>query len=191
MKKIVILSIISLLFISCSRSKEPNPGYIQTSSPIFIKYIPLNKKIFVNFTNTSNTDSNLTKIVRFNLAKQGYRVVGQQEMANIIIKGNLNFFRKIPISNFDNSGVSFGFGFGSWSNRLGFGFDTYPYDIYTDFVYAAQLSLMIEIKNGVNPEYYETNINYQSPKGWDSQKEVKGLFYQKVIRQLNTYLNVN
>lgn len=189
MKKILLFISMAFILVGCA-SKEQNLGYIQTSSPLFIQNMPTQKRLFVDFTNTSNVDTNLTQAVKLSLAKSGYEVVPMKEMANVIIRGNLNFFKRTTISNFENGGVSFGFGFGSWSDRFGFGVNSYPYNIYSNLVYNAQVSLLIEIKNNKTPKSYETNLNYQSPKGWDDINEVKAMFNKKIIEQIKSYLGV-
>jgi len=202
MKKVLIALFCALLFVGCASKSGTESGVIKTSNPIFLKSKPAKTTAFVNFTNTSEfLDSNLTEAVKLNLRAQGYHIVPEESLANLIIKGNLNYFRRTIYDDryyYGRPRFSFGFGFGrGWGGRhhggwgFGMGHDIYDYDDdrTSSYIYDGQLSLLIRIKNGKKFDDYSTNLNYQSGRNVKSKSTISREFNDKVIQQINLILN--
>ncbi|ANE35450.1 hypothetical protein CIG11343_0367 [Campylobacter iguaniorum] len=185
MKKVLFLVIMLILFSGCASSAQN--VYISTSSPIFITQKLPGKNVFVNF---NENEGNLTQIVKFELSKHGYQI-SSQELANIIIKGRTNYFRK---SSSTKPRMDMGFGFGrSFRGRsAGFGYrDPFDNDFYNkEYYYDAQIALLIQIKDAQN---YTTNLNLQSEKSQIDFSEEKTLLNfneaiaKKIVEILKEY----
>ena len=82
MKKYIILFFSIILFLGCAGKTYTDRSVVKSSKPIFIKNAPNNNLAYVNFTNTSSVDSNLTQAVSLNLAKNGYEIVSDKSEAS-------------------------------------------------------------------------------------------------------------
>lgn len=130
----------------------------------------INSKIYAKFTNTSSVDSNLTAVFVDNLKRDGYRVVSSQSMADISIKGNLEYFRRTIIKDRDPF--------------LEYCMDTIWNDCYdkrtNSYVYDAQITLLI------NNE--ATTLNFISHKNINSLSTMMEIFnaeiYDSIISML-------
>ncbi len=154
----LFFALLIILFLdACAGKNSQNLGVVELSQPVFISEFPTDKTAFVNFTNTSNFDSNLTKALSFNLQKAGYKL-SDENAANFVIKGNLNYFRRKIVKDQNPFYGSVGFGFGGYRYSgigVGMGFPVYfnddNYDYRTNsYIYDAQVSLLIRIKNNGN-----------------------------------------
>ena len=187
MKRYLILFFTSFfalfLFTGCA-SKSLNDGILRESEPIFIDTKAENNQIYLSFRNSSGVDSNLTKALGENLSKNGYEIVANENLASTIIKGNLNYFRKVAVRN--NSYPNLGIGLGrGWSN-VGVGIGVGGL-LGASYIYDAQLSLFIEIKNAVKS--YSTLLNYQSSDNARSLNSAIDEFNYKISNQILRYLN--
>lgn len=196
--KILFLAIFAVVFFAgcASSGVARNSGIIKSSDPIFITNLPDKKLVNVAFTNTSNYDSNLTAEIENYLTKDGYSVVSKDK-ANVLIEGNLNYFRRIAYKdNRFRPTFGFGFGFGRFSRHAGFGIG-FPFgwgwddDYYgvTSYIYDGQLSLLIRVKNGKEFKDYATNLNYQSEPDAGSIARVTDSFNYKVYQQISQFLS--
>ena len=196
--KILFLAIFAVVFFAgcASSGVSRNSGIIKSSDPIFITNLPEQKLVNVAFTNTSNFDSNLTTAIEEYLVQDGYSVVSKDK-ANVLIEGNLNYFRRIAYKdNRFRPTFGFGFGFGRFSRHAGFGIG-FPFgwgwddDYYgvTSYIYDGQLSLLIRIKNGKEFKDYATNLNYQSEPDAGSIARVTDSFNYKVYQQISQFLS--
>lgn len=194
-KNLIFLIFISIFITGCATKTNLNQGIIKSSDPIFIT-TPLNKKsTYVKFTNSSTLDSNLTQAIEFELAKNGFKIVSNEAKANIIIKGNLNYFRRLQIK---DPNVFLNFGFGSGFRRAGWGmgfgmpfgdFDDDYYDYRTNsYIYDGQLSLLVRVRDGIKFNDYATNLNYQSDKNINSASTMNDIFNYKISKQILVYL---
>lgn len=186
MKKYIILLFMSLLFVGCS-SKSANEGILSQSEPVFIETKATNKRTYINFTNTSSIDSNLTQVLISNLSKNGYEIVSDEKLASIIIKGNLNYFRKNSIQK--NSSPSFGFGIGRGWSGVGVGVGARSDNLFSGYIYDAQLSLLMKIKNNKEVKNYTTLLDYQSGDDAHSLNNAIDEFNQKISVQILRYLS--
>ena len=143
MKKYIILFLMSFLFISCAANKAQNAGILSQSEPVFIDEKPKSQKVYIKFTNTSQTSSNLDKKLALSLSQNGYSMIDNENLADTIIKINLNYFKKINVS----SGLSprVGVGLGSGFSNFGIGFGTSA-DIFDNTAYEAQVSFFCKSK---------------------------------------------
>ena len=196
--KILFLAIFAVVFFAgcASSGVARNSGIIKSSDPIFITNLPDKKLVNVAFTNTSNYDSNLTAEIENYLTKDGYSVVSKDK-ANVLIEGNLNYFRRIAYKdNRFRPTFGFGFGFGRFSRHAGFGIG-FPFgwgwddDYYgvTSYIYDGQLSLLIRVKNGKEFKDYATNLNYQSEPDAGGIARVTDSFNYKVYQQISQFLS--
>lgn len=184
-----------ILFLdACAGKNSQNLGVVELSQPVFISEFPTDKTAFVNFTNTSNFDSNLTKALSFNLQKAGYKL-SDENAANFVIKGNLNYFRRKIVKDPNPFYGSVGFGFGGYRYSgigVGMGFPVYfnddDYDYRTNsYIYDAQVSLLIRIKNNENTKDYTTNLNYQTGRNLNGTSSITDEFnaqISKIILQI-------
>lgn len=187
----VIFTILVAVFVAgCSSSTHRlNSGIISTSDPIFIDEIPKDRRVFASFDNTSGVDSNLTEAVNFYLQKDGYTLTNEKN-ANIIIKGNLNYFRRAVIREIDP--FSGGFGFFGTGRRggMGIGVGLPLFEGYDDrnYIYDAQVSLLIRVKDDKNSKDYKSNLNYQSDKNINSTSTMMDIFNYKIYKQIKYYI---
>lgn len=197
---LLLLAFLAVFFISgcASSSASRNSGIIKSSDPIFITNLPTEKRVNVAFTNTSNYDSNLTAALNQYLQEDGYSVVSKDK-ANILIEGNLNYFRRIAYRD-DRFRPTFGFGFGMsrFSRHFGLGMGMgFPFgwgwddDYYgvTSYIYDGQLSLLVRVKNGKEFKDYATNLNYQSEPDAGSLTRVTDSFNYKIYQQIKQILS--
>ena len=197
---VLFLAFFTALFIGgcASSGVARNSGIIKSSDPIFITNLPEQKLVNVAFTNTSNFDSNLTTEIENYLTQDGYSVVSKDK-ANILIEGNLNYFRRIAYKdNRFRPTFGFGFGMGRFSRHFGLGMGMgFPFgwdlddDYYgvTSYIYDGQLSLLIRVKNGKEFKDYATNLNYQSEPDAGSVARVTDSFNYKVYQQIKQILS--
>ena len=197
--RVLFLAALTAFFLAgcASSGVSRNSGIIKSSDPIFITNLPDKKLVNVAFSNTSNYDSNLTAAVEKYLIQDGYSVVSKDK-ANVLIEGNLNYFRKISYRD-DRFRPTFGFGFGlgRFSRHAGFGIGMgfplgFPDDDYygvTSYIYDGQLSLLIRVKNGKEFKDYATNLNYQSEPDAGSLARVTDSFNYKVYQQISQFLS--
>lgn len=183
MKKYIILFFSIILFFGCAGKTYTDRSVVKSSKPIFIKNAPNNNSAYVNFTNTSSVDSNLTQAVSLNLAKNGYEIVSDKSEASTKIRGNLNFFRRNYIKDIDPfvvSGINFRY-FGY--DRLD-ALDDYYSSVTNSYVYDAEISLQINIDG----EIYETNLYFQSDKNINSTSTMMEILNTKISNQILNYL---
>lgn len=197
--RVLFLAVLMTFFLTgcASSGVARNSGIIKSSDPIFITNLPDKKLVNVAFTNTSNFDSNLTTAIEEYLTQDGYSVVSKDK-ANILIEGNLNYFRRIAYRD-DRFRPTFGFGFGMgrFSRHFGLGMGMgfplgFPDDDYygvTSYIYDGQLSLLIRVKNGKEFKDYATNLNYQSEPDAGGIARVTDSFNYKVYQQISQFLS--
>ena len=197
--RVLFLAALTTFFLAgcASSGVSRNSGIIKSSDPIFITNLPDKKLVNVAFTNTSNFDSNLTTAIEEYLTQDGYSVVSKDK-ANVLIEGNLNYFRRIAYKdNRFRPTFGFGFGLGRISRHAGFGIGMgfplgFPDDDYygvTSYIYDGQLSLLIRVKNAKEIKDYATNLNYQSEPDAGSIAQVTDSFNYKVYQQISQFLS--
>lgn len=199
MKNLIFLIFVSLIFIGCAGKNSQSVGIIKTSAPIFISEFPVEKTAFVNFTNTSEMDANLTEAVEFDLQKNGYEIVSEN-LANFVIKGNINYFRRVIVKDENPffGSIGFGFGFGGFRHagigigtRFPFGYlndDDYDYRT-NSYIYDGQVSLLIRVKSGKTYKDYATNLNYQTGRNLNGPTSIKQKFNEKISQTILQILN--
>lgn len=203
MRKFLILIFSSFLFFGCASTSTQAPnGYMRTSAPIFLKSKPSKKIAYVHFTNTSDfLDSDLNAVLSNDLRLRDYEITDDEKRAHLVLKGNINYFKRTIIPDVDpfahRPRFSFGFGFGTGfhhHHHSGFGFgvhdDFWDDDYYptNSYIYEGQLSLLVRVKNGKNFDDYSTNLDYRSGKNINSKSTINNEFNRKVIQQINLIL---
>lgn len=127
-------------------------------------------KIYAKFRNTSSVDSNLTAVFVDNLRRDGYSVVSSESMADISIKGNLEYFRRTIIKDRDPF--------------LEYCIDTIWNDCYdkrtNSYVYDAQITLLI------NNE--ATTLNFISHKNINSLSTMMEIFNDEIYNSIISML---
>ena len=186
MKKYIILFLMSFLFIGCAANKAQNSGILSQSEPVFIDEKPKSQKVYIKFTNTSQTSSNLDKKLALSLLQNGYSVIDNKNLADTIIKINLNYFKKINLSNGSSPRIGVGLGSGFSNFCIGFGTSA---DIFDNTAYEAQISFFAKVKSLKDIKTYQTLFNYQSKEGSSFESALNEL-EEKVLNQILRYLNL-
>ena len=186
MKKYIILFLMSFLFIGCAANKAQNAGILSQSELVFIDEKPKSQKVYIKFTNTSQTSSNLDKKLALSLSQNGYSIIDDENLADTIIKINLNYFKKINLSN--GSSPRIGVGLGSGFSNFGIGFGTSA-NIFDNTAYEAQISFFAKVKSLKDIKTYQTLFNYQSKEGSSFESALNEL-EEKVSNQILRYLNL-
>lgn len=186
MKKYTILFLMLFLFIGCAANKAQNAGILSQSEPVFIDEKPKSQKIYIKFTNTSQASSNLDKKLASSLSQNGYSVIDNENLADTIIKINLNYFKKINVSS--GSSPRVGVGLGSGFSNFGIGFGTSA-NIFDNTAYEAQVSFFAKVKSLKDIKTYQTLFNYQSKKGSSFENALNEL-KEKISYQILRYLSL-
>lgn len=194
MKNLIFTIFLAFVFCGCASKTSLDEGIIKSSNPIFLQTPIIAKNVYVKFGNTSNLDSNLTQAVKMDLAKNGFSIIDNENFADLIIKGNLNYFRRNEKHSDDGVRFGFGFGFGShhdssWGvgSSVGIGDDDFD---DTSYIYDAQVSLLLRVKENKKFKDYSTNLEYQSNKNLNSKTEMNDILNYKVCKQIRNYLGI-
>lgn len=167
------LLICVLLFLGCANSNMPS--YVSTSQAIFITKKPQNHNVFVGL-------DEIKMYIKPKLNANKYIFTKQELNASVIIKGNINYFRKNDNENL--SSIQLGFGNHGY-RHVGF---EYVHNDALKYTYDGQASVLIRIKNNNKFEDYMTNINFQTDKTYTSQKLALVEFYEKISEKIMQYL---
>lgn len=176
MKNLILILTILLSLTGCSRSLNLNQGIVKSSQPIFIETKPTDKKTYVKFTNTSSVDSNLTASIKQYLAKSGYEIVGDEKLANIVIKGNLDYFRRREFYSYEPYYYWPSF----WGRRY------YYDDFYRDreYFYDAGVSLLLRVED----EEEKTNLTFQHSRTLYSFGAITEILNYQIYKRILGYL---
>lgn len=185
----LFLGIILMIFSFGCATSSPN-AFIKTSAPIFILNKPNSKNVFVDFKDYDNSQTKATILKE--LETNGYKVVHEQSLAAIIVKGEVNYIKENTEYN-TNGYIGFGFGFGSHGRRvrdfeLGLN-HTFFNDDFVVNKYDGQASLLLRIKDGKEFQNYSTNLNFETTKDVHSYIYAKKLFSQKIAQKVVEFLN--
>ncbi len=185
--KLFFVLLAGFFAIGCAPS-SPNT-YMNTSAPIFILNAPNDKSFFIDFKNFGNNDTNNS--IAQSLLKNGYTLVNSQEVASIIIKGGVNYFRENRYEN-SHGFVVVGFDFDSHGRRsreVGVGLNHTFFNTHNNsFRYDGQASLLLRIKSGKKIENYSTNLNFQTDDRIYSKNYAESLFNQKISEKILEFL---
>ncbi|NLY03946.1 MAG: hypothetical protein GXZ15_03810 [Campylobacter sp.] len=182
MKKQILLIIAIFMLVGCSSKLNLDQGIVKSSNPVFIEISPKNKKTYIEFTNSSRVDSNLTSSISEYLLNNGYDIVDKESLASIVLKGNLNYFRCMEVVEYDWLG---------YQHYRGFGW--HWHDDYYDkrYIYDAEISLLIYIKGDNKDARHETNLTFQSDKNLYSNSTITEIFNYQIYKRIYHYLNSN
>lgn len=175
MRKFSFLLLLMLVFSGCVVDKSMYENRLNFSEPLSIK-ITQNSKIYTKFTNTSTVDSNLNTSFRQNLTRDGYILTNDEKSADLVIKGNLEYFRRTIVKDRDPF-------LEYCTPRASFWGDCY--DKRTNsYIYDASITLLVENKN----QKSTTALNFISKKNINSLSTMMEIFnndvYDKIIKEL-------
>lgn len=174
MRNFILIFTILLTLTGCSRNLNLNQGIVKSSEPVFIQTKPKNKKTYVKFTNTSNVDSNLTASLKNYLAKSGYEIVADENLATIVVKGNLDYFRRREIYTYEPY-------YPFWGRRW------YYYDDFykdTEYIYDAGVLLLLRVEN----EEEKTNLTFQHGGSLYSFSSITEILNYQIYKRVLGYL---
>ncbi|NLY03945.1 MAG: hypothetical protein GXZ15_03805 [Campylobacter sp.] len=179
---IIVWALFVLLFCGCAVDESKYSSVMNSTRLITLQNSPKNSKIFVKFTNTSRFDSNLTTDLSFKFANDGYEVVGDENLASVVIKGNLEYFRRNYIKDPDPF-IYPGFGAAHRCRVWG-----ECYDARTNsYIYDAEVSLLIRVDDGVKTKEYRTNLFYKSNININSASTMMDIFNQEIYDEILSY----